>query len=452
MIKRLTTIALLSSCTLTYGQNTFPTNGNVGIGTPYPEHPLHLWEWQESRPGGVNAATKTILKFSRSGTGEFAHHEGAEFKIGHGGPGIYGSKLDLFIDGPENTIGPSDRHAMTWQYNGNVGIGTTTPQSLLHLQETEESKPGGTNSATKTILKFSRSGTPGHSYNESAEFRMGHGGPSAFGSKLDLFIAGPDNAGLAPDMHSMTWQYNGNVGIGTEVPKALLDVGKPSNNGALTTALSRQIEGNGDGDGTFLGTRAWETQVSSYSGKAFSLEHGFYGSTNSSINFYRGGGWTGGHIRFATNNGTEQMIIDAYGKVGIGTMTPTEGYRLTVAGKITGAELKIQQVSGWADYVFLPSYQLRSLTEVEAHIKEKGYLPEVPSASEIQKNEGYELGKMDATLLKKIEELTLYAIKMEKEIKNLQSESASLKEENSRLKNNILSRLEQLEKQPVKGN
>lgn len=58
---------------------------------------------------------------------------------------------------------------------------------------------------------------------------------------------------------------------------------------------------------------------------------------------------------------------------------------------------------------------------------------------------------MDATLLKKIEELTLYAIKMEKEIKNLQTESASLKEENSRLKNNILSRLEQLEKQPAKG-
>ncbi|MCH5718213.1 hypothetical protein [Niabella hibiscisoli] len=144
------------------------------------------------------------------------------------------------------------------------------------------------------------------------------------------------------------------------------------------------------------------------------------------------------------------MIIDAYGKVGIGTMTPVEGYRLTVAGKITGKELKIQQVSGWADYVFFPSYQLRSLAEVEAHIKEKGHLPEVPSADEIQKNEGYELGAMDATLLKKIEELTLYAIQMEKEIKSLKSESASLKEENHELKDNILSRLEKLEKHSAK--
>lgn len=143
------------------------------------------------------------------------------------------------------------------------------------------------------------------------------------------------------------------------------------------------------------------------------------------------------------NSGTHfgDLLLNRYdGKVGIGTMTPIEGYRLTVAGKIIGKELKIQQVSGWADYVFFPSYRLRSLAEVEAHIKEKGHLPEVPSADEIQKNEGYELGAMDATLLKKVEELTLYAIAAEKEIK-------SLKEENKNLKEDLLSRISKLEKQ-----
>jgi len=208
---------------------------------------------------------------------------------------------------------------------------------------------------------------------------------------------------------------NGNVGIGTTSP---------------TQKLSIDPDGAG---GVLIGSdNIGSTQL------FFSISE-------------KQGGYT--CIDAIKNSGSHfgDLLLNRYdGKVGIGTMTPVEGYRLTVAGKIIGKELKIQQVSGWADYVFLPSYRLRSLDEVEAHIKEKGHLPDVPSATDIQKNEGYELGKMDATLLKKIEELTLYAIKMEKEIKNLQSESASLKEENSRLKNNILSRLEQLENHSAK--
>lgn len=43
------------------------------------------------------------------------------------------------------------------------------------------------------------------------------------------------------------------------------------------------------------------------------------------------------------------------------------------------------------------------------------HLPGVPSANEIYK-EGLNLGEMDVILLKKIEELTLYIIKQQKEI------------------------------------
>jgi len=38
----------------------------------------------------------------------------------------------------------------------------------------------------------------------------------------------------------------------------------------------------------------------------------------------------------------------------------------------------------------------------------------VPSAAEVEQN-GHDLGQMDATLLQKIEELTLYMIEMKKE-------------------------------------
>ncbi|MEK7122298.1 MAG: hypothetical protein AAB855_00415, partial [Patescibacteria group bacterium] len=126
---------------------------------------------------------------------------------------------------------------------------------------------------------------------------------------------------------------SGNVGIGTTTPKADFDVGGVSGSGALRTVFARQGEGNTEGSGTFLGVKAWGTQQSAYAGKMFSLESVFYGNTNSSINFYRGGSKTGGFLRFATNNGTEQMTIDADGRVGIGVNNP--GQKLDVAGNIS---------------------------------------------------------------------------------------------------------------------
>jgi predicted RNase H-like nuclease (RuvC/YqgF family) len=46
----------------------------------------------------------------------------------------------------------------------------------------------------------------------------------------------------------------------------------------------------------------------------------------------------------------------------------------------------------------------------------------VPTASEIEK-EGLNLGEMDAKLLEKIEELTLYVIELKKEINELKSKN-----------------------------
>jgi hypothetical protein len=56
-----------------------------------------------------------------------------------------------------------------------------------------------------------------------------------------------------------------------------------------------------------------------------------------------------------------------------------------------------------------------TLKEVENHIKQKGYLQNIPSAKEVREN-GVFLGDMNAKLLQKIEELTLYTIAQEKKI------------------------------------
>lgn len=96
-------------------------------------------------------------------------------------------------------------------------------------------------------------------------------------------------------------------------------------------------------------------------------------------------------------------------------------YELFVKKGIRTQKVKVDLAAGvWADYVFEKDYDLKSLEEVEAFINENGHLPNVLSAEEV-KNEGLNLGEMDAKLLEKIEELTLYVIELKKEINELKA-------------------------------
>lgn len=110
--------------------------------------------------------------------------------------------------------------------------------------------------------------------------------------------------------------------------------------------------------------------------------------------------------------------------VGIGTRD-TKGFRLGVKGKIAAEEVKVAIYNNWSDFVFENEYNLPSLKEVEKHINEKGHLKDIPSASEVAKN-GIFLGDMNAKLLQKIEELTLYTIQQQKELEAQHQKNKSL--------------------------
>ena len=56
------------------------------------------------------------------------------------------------------------------------------------------------------------------------------------------------------------------------------------------------------------------------------------------------------------------------------------------------------------------------------------HLPEVPAAAEVEKN-GLDVGDNQATLLKKIEELTLYVIEQNKKLESQQQQIDQLKKE-----------------------
>jgi hypothetical protein len=99
------------------------------------------------------------------------------------------------------------------------------------------------------------------------------------------------------------------------------------------------------------------------------------------------------------------------------------GYKLFVETGILTEKVKvaIKTRADWADHVFNKNYSLMPLPEVAQFIKTNGHLPGVPSAAEVTK-EGIDLGKMNAKLLEKIEELTLHLIAQQEKLDLLQKQ------------------------------
>ena len=116
----------------------------------------------------------------------------------------------------------------------------------------------------------------------------------------------------------------------------------------------------------------------------------------------------------------------AGGKVGIGTTNFVGNHKLYVAGSILTEEIQVKLKANWPDYVFASDYNLRSLNEVETYIEQNNHLPDIPSQKEVNEK-GINLGNMDAKLLQKIEELTLYIIQQNKKIENMQKQIDELK-------------------------
>lgn len=127
------------------------------------------------------------------------------------------------------------------------------------------------------------------------------------------------------------------------------------------------------------------------------------------------------------------LRVDQNGKVGIATNNFIGSHKLYVGGSMLAESVIVKLQANWADYVFAPTYRLRPLSEVETYIKENAHLPEVPSAAQVAK-EGINLGEMDATLLKKIEELTLYMIEQNKQLQELKKENQAQSKEITNLK------------------
>lgn len=237
-----------------------------------------------------------------------------------------------------------------------------------------------------------------------------------------LIHSGPD---LLPVVHI---RGNGFVGIGGQSPTTPFDVvTNPDSRIQFSATKGTLVAGNNNGGSIYFGADVTTgnnmptAAIESSWGGAHTpqIAMGVIREQNrrSAVLF----DFSGNSIFYSYN--TERMRLNRDGKLGIGTTSPT--HALTVNGPIRAKEVIVD--TGWADDVFASDYRLASLKEVEAHIEQEGRLPGMPSAKEVAEN-GLSVGEAQSLLLRKIEELTLHVIRLEKKNEQLEQRLAEITE------------------------
>jgi len=252
--------------------------------------------------------------------------------------------------------------------------------------------------------------------------------------KKQIFIAAFGLcAAFGYSQNSNPWPTTGSVGIGTSTPGVKLDVVTNISTGDELQNISYfGYSKLGNRTGIYIQDIRYSTPTVARSTKLLSVS-GTGTTYNGYIEFNPPAttNTTKSAVSFGNNN-TELMRINQDGKVriGLGTndiKTPV-GYKLFVEDGILTEKVRVavKTTANWADYVFATDYKLMPLSEVEQFTKENKHLPNVPSASEMVNN-GLDVAQMDAKLLEKVEELTLYLIEQNKQIELLKAEITSLR-------------------------
>jgi len=371
MKKILYTLLILSAGIAQAQTNTFPTSGNVGIGTTSPSAPLHVNGDAILGNPGNNTYSKLVIQGPNQPVTSDSKRD-ISFEFQSAGSALIrsyrGSTWDTYLqlltsklDAGSNA--PSVR--MHINHDGNIGIGTVTPNNKLEIN--------GTGSGLRfTNLKSTTPYTSALTVNADGDVIL----TQTSGLVNGILFSDSRNNPTTPS------DYNGALKTNFKVSS---NVGLPAGSSTYSSVIG--LRGWGDNSG----------------GKAYEL------AFNDNSGLLMRSGFDEGWGQW------KKLVIETEnGSVGIGTSSIPTDYKLAVKGNIIAEKLVVKNSTAWPDFVFKKGYKLPSLNDVEQFISKNSHLPEIPSAKEVENN-GQDVGEMNRLLLKKVEELTLYMIEMKKE-------------------------------------
>lgn len=329
---------------------TTPSSTRVGIGTSTPSTAFH-----------INGFAGLI--------GVFQHvdREALYFKFNQDGSDIFSFGVNQggeFTFSESGALGTNDIMTLV---GGEVGIGTSNPGELLHVNGV--SKFGQRIQITGNTIPASGAGLEiGFSAGEALIESRTRPGGSTYN---DLRIKGEDLMFNIKAAEVMRIRNNKRVGIGVSNPSHKFHV------------QTDDFDYVAHFENTRFGT-------GEYDPKGILVEVDQAGTV----------------IQTWKKSGTTMMEIAGSGL-------------LSVNGEIKGRELNLTQ-TGWPDYVFDEGYDLMSLEELEQFVEKEKHLPGLPTAEEIEK-EGLNVGMMQTEIVKKIEELTLLLIVQQKQLDEMRN-------------------------------
>lgn len=214
-----------------------------------------------------------------------------------------------------------------------------------------------------------------------------------------------------------TFPSSGNVGIGTTSPENKLHIKKGSSgsyydqfatlivedNDGRIQVLASDAASNGAAISLTNNSKTWTFHQKTSNGGNNRLDLGYYQALSDAN---------------IAGNQDIKMTALPNGNIGIGITEPTS--RLSINGTTKTKEVIVtDQSSDWPDFVFNKGYKMQDLLELEAFVQSNKHLPGLPAGEEVELN-GQHLGAIQAKLLQKIEELTLYTIEQQKRIEALE--------------------------------
>jgi hypothetical protein len=199
----------------------------------------------------------------------------------------------------------------------------------------------------------------------------------------------------------------------------------------------------------YQGANTWSTIANeeNYGGGSYMLQFAGVAAGTIRLTVYRGCGpnnTVGISELFLIHNEATvaydglMVKYDRNGNVGIGTGN-ANGDKLAVKGNIHAQQVTVD-MNNWADYVFKDDYMLMPIGKLAAYLNQHQHLPEIPSEKEVVEK-GLNLGEMNKLLTKKVEELTLYLIEKDKQLKVLEHKQ-NLQDEDQQKMQKQLSRIQ----------